>query len=64
MIPTKEIVIYPKTGKLVGLSVLSLVFVVLGAVFILAGLAEDETSIVLVVIGAVSVLFLGDACYT
>ncbi|CAM4442031.1 STM3941 family protein [Paenibacillus tarimensis] len=57
----REIVEYPSTGKLLKLLLASLVFVALGAVFIVVGTSEEDRSLGMTLAGIVTVAFFG-AC--
>ncbi|MGM1047975.1 MAG: STM3941 family protein [Bacillota bacterium] len=52
----EDIVIYPKLGKLF---MLAAVFVILGAALIYFGMTEENSSIVMVIIGVICAVFFG-----
>lgn len=54
-----EMVLYQGTGKVIGLSIGALIFVLLGVLFVVGGLSEEKTHYLLVSIGVVSVVLFG-----
>lgn len=53
-----DFIVYPKTGRMIGLGLLSVVFVLLGAVFLGISIVENGP-IWLGIIGVVTILFFG-----
>lgn len=56
---TKEHVEYPSAKKLIGLAFASMVFVAVGILLIVVGQSEEETPIIMVIIGFISAGFFG-----
>lgn len=55
----KELIIYPKKGRMFLLGILSFVFVLMGATFIMIYFREEEVSLWMVIIGVLCVVFFG-----
>ncbi|UVI30804.1 STM3941 family protein [Paenibacillus spongiae] len=55
----EELVVYPSPRKLLGLCAASIIFVLIGGGMIAISLSEEDSSVPILVIGLISILFFG-----